>query len=101
MATKILIERKIQRDSLGKMLELSLELRSLAVRQSGYISGETLISAEQDNEYLVVSTWRNQDDWRQWEKHPERQAIVEKMQGLLTEPARVRVFIDLWGSAGP
>lgn len=101
MASKILIERRIKRDTLGKMLELSLQLRSLAVQQPGYISGETLISAERDDEYLVMSTWRNQNDWKQWETNPQRVAIASQMDDLLAEPAKVRAYVDLWGSAGP
>ncbi|MCL0095948.1 hypothetical protein M1O52_05500 [Dehalococcoidia bacterium] len=56
MVAKILIERKIKPDSLGDILDLYMHLRSLAMRQQGYLSGETLVSADCDDEHLVISS---------------------------------------------
>ncbi|MCL0050823.1 antibiotic biosynthesis monooxygenase [Dehalococcoidia bacterium] len=67
MVAKILIERKIKPDSLGDILDLYRHLRSLAMRQQGYISGETLVSADCDDEHLVISTWHSLSDWQAWE----------------------------------
>ena len=98
MATRILIERKFKPESLGKLLELSLELRAMALKQPGYISGETLGSADQNDLHLVISTWRNLNDWKAWEKNPERVRIAKQIDDLLGEPTKARAFIELWGS---
>lgn len=98
MAAKILIERRIKPDCLGRLLELSLKLRSIAVQQPGYVSGETLVSAEQNDMQLVISTWRNLSDWKAWEANPERQQIAREMNDLLVSPPTVRAFIDLYGA---
>lgn len=98
MAAKILIERKIKPDCLGRLLELSVKLRSLAVQQPGYISGETLVSAEHDDTHLVISTWRNLNDWKAWEANAERAKVSKDIDSLLVEPASVKAFIDLYAS---
>ncbi len=98
MAVKILIERRIKPDRLGDFLELSLQLRALAMRQPGYISGETLGSTDDDSIQLVISTWRSLEDWKGWESNPERRGIDEKMVDLLEGKSTKRAFTDLWGS---
>ncbi len=98
MSAKILIERRIKQDCLGSLLELSVQLRSLAVKQPGYISGETLVSAEHDDVHLVISTWRNLSDWRAWEANAERARIATEIEKLLVEPPSAKAFIDLYGS---
>lgn len=101
MAAKILIKRKVRTESLGDLLELYVRLRSMAMRQPGYVSGETLISAERDDVHLVISTWRTLDDWMAWEKNPERIEISEQIDRFLAEPPVVRAFTNMWGSAAP
>ncbi|MDY6912403.1 MAG: antibiotic biosynthesis monooxygenase [Chloroflexota bacterium] len=98
MTAKVLIERKFRPESLGRLLELSLELRAMATKQPGHICGETLGSADHDNLHLVISTWRNLDDWKAWEQNPERIRISKQIDDLLIEPTKARVFIELWGS---
>ncbi len=98
MAAKILIERKVKPNCLGDFLEISLELRALAMRQHGYISGETLGSTDVSGSHLVISTWRSLDEWKAWENNPERIAISERMGPLLEGSSVMRAFTDLWGS---
>ncbi|MCL0072987.1 antibiotic biosynthesis monooxygenase [Dehalococcoidia bacterium] len=95
MVAKILIERKIKPDSLGDILDLYRHLRSLAMRQQGYISGETLVSADCDDEHLVISTWHSLSDWQAWENNPERLGIAQQIESLLDEPSTVRAFTTL------
>ena len=98
MSAKILIERRIKQDCLGSLLELSIQLRSLAVRQPGYTSGETLVSVEHNDVHLVISTWRNLSDWKTWENNPDRVKIAKEIEKLLTDPPSTKAFIDLYGS---
>jgi antibiotic biosynthesis monooxygenase (ABM) superfamily enzyme len=95
MVAKILIERKIRPDSLGDILDLYMQLRSLAMRQQGYISGETLVSADRDDVHLVISTWHSLSDWQAWENNPQRLEIARRIESLLDEPSAVRAFTNL------
>ncbi len=98
MAAKILIERKIKPDQLGDFLELSLQIRSIAMRQKGYISGETLGSVDNDGTYLVISSWRSLEDWKAWERNSERAEIAIKIDNLLDGASSVKIYVDMWGS---
>lgn len=101
MPTKVLIERWINPGSLARFLELSMKLRAEAVRQPGYISGETLVSTEHDNLYLVISTWRSLDDWKAWLRNPERIKLTAEMEPLMAQPAETKTYTDMWGSGAP
>jgi heme-degrading monooxygenase HmoA len=70
-----------------------MRLRSKAMHAKGYISGETLRSLDDPNEYLVISTWNSLDDWRHWEAEKERQEIQNQIDSLLRAPALQRVFV--------
>ena len=93
MAIRILIERKITPENESDLGNLLRKLRSKAMMAKGYISGETLRSLDDPNEYLVISTWNSLDDWRRWEADKERQEIQSKIDSLLRAPAIQRVFV--------
>jgi len=101
MPTKVFIERRIKPDSLARFLELSMKLRAEAMRQPGYISGETLVSTERENEYLIISTWRRLDDWIAWRNNPKRMEIAAEMEALMARPSEVKTYTDLWGTGAP
>ena len=93
MAIRVLIERKINPENESSLNNLLMKLRSKAMLAKGYISGETLRSLDDPNEYLVISTWNNLDDWRRWEADKERQEIQSEIDSLLRAPAVQRVFV--------
>ncbi len=83
MAIKILITRTVPQDKAREMLTLFREMRSLAIIQPGYISGETLKSNDRPDVFLVISTWQSPEEWEQWLLSKERQAIQDNIDGLL------------------
>ncbi|UCE82430.1 MAG: antibiotic biosynthesis monooxygenase [Deltaproteobacteria bacterium] len=93
MAIRVLIERKIDPENEPALSTLLMNLRGKAMLAKGYISGETLRSLEDPNEYLVISTWNSLNDWRKWEADKERQEIQSKIDSLLRAPAVQRVFV--------
>ncbi|RLC71503.1 MAG: antibiotic biosynthesis monooxygenase [Chloroflexi bacterium] len=96
MTVKIIIERTVEADKQGELLDLLKQLRSRAVLQPGYVSGETLTSVDKPGTHLVISTWHTLQDWKAWEKHPDRLKILEKIEALLTTPSKVGVFTESW-----
>jgi heme-degrading monooxygenase HmoA len=51
--------------------------------QKGYISGETLLCAENTNKVLVISKWETLKDWNNWKSHEKRvelDAILHELQ---------------------
>ena len=83
MSVKVLITRTVPQDKARDMLYLFMEMRSLAIAQHGYVSGETLKSSDRPDVYLVISTWESEDDWKNWLKNKERQKIQGKIDSLL------------------
>jgi hypothetical protein len=58
MAIGVLIKRVIRQGGNAKvLLPHIIELRALAVRQPGYISGESFFNLEHREECLVISRW--------------------------------------------
>lgn len=93
MAIRVLIERKIDPENQPSLNSLLMKLRSKAMHAKGYISGETLRSVDDSDLYLVISTWNNLDDWKEWEADPERQQIHREIDSLLRSPSVQRVFV--------
>jgi len=83
MAVKVLIKRTVPRDKAKEILPLFRNLRSLAVNQPGYISGETLRRLDKYDEFVVISTWESSDAWEKWIATQERKDVQEKLDSLL------------------
>ncbi len=94
MAIKVLMSRHVNTGREAELEELLVELRARALKQPGYISGETLILASDPSIHLVISNWSTLKDWRDWEHHQERLEVVDKVNSLLTSPARTEVWLE-------
>jgi heme-degrading monooxygenase HmoA len=93
MAIRVLIERKIIPENQPSLNSLLMKLRGKAMLAKGYISGETLRSLDDPNEYLVISTWNSLKDWKRWESDKERHEIQNQIDRLLRTPSLHRVFV--------
>jgi heme oxygenase (mycobilin-producing) len=99
MSIRVLMIRKMPRlfggmeaDLLPQLVPLLEEARSLAFRQPGYISGETMRNVADPYEYLVISTWKSIEDWERWFAKPERREIEGKIDSVLGAPTEYRVY---------
>ncbi|MEE4262449.1 MAG: antibiotic biosynthesis monooxygenase family protein [Desulfobacteraceae bacterium] len=92
MAVKIFIKRSIPPDKAGKLMPLFQNLRSLAMNQPGYISGETLQSIEAPGEIVVISTWQTVNEWRSWVANKERLKIQGQIDMLLGKKTEYEVY---------
>ncbi len=89
---RVIIERRCQPNKEVELEKLLVELRSKAMWQRGYISGETLQSVDAPSLWLVISTWLDAELWKTWENSPERQEMVTKIEQLLVVPEKVSVL---------
>lgn len=92
MAIKVIIERRIKEGKEEELGQLLRQLRAKALMAPGYISGQTLRSVDDPRLYVVISTWKSLEDWRKWEQDPERNELQAKINQLLEEPAKFRMF---------
>lgn len=91
---RVMIERHCQPGKEKQLRDLLLELRSAAMRQPGYISGETLREADSPSRFMVISTWITRDAWKVWQTSRQRLLVEDMMDSLLTDARKVRVFTE-------
>ena len=92
MAVKIFIKRHVKKGKTQEAVELLKEVRSCALKQPGYISGETLINHYDPCNITVVSTWQTIDDWIRWEESDERSAKENQLEALQERPADFEIY---------
>jgi heme-degrading monooxygenase HmoA len=92
MTVKIMIKRKVSADKGVKLKDLIMQLRSLSIKQPGYVSGESLKSVARPDEYLVVSTWESDNAWKAWLGSKERATIQEQIDTLLGAKTEYEVY---------
>ena len=98
MLVKVFIKRKVKRGNEIKFLGLLKKLRSSAMKLDGYISGETLISTDDPQKVMVVSTWQNIESWDQWKESEDRKSIDAFLEKMQVEPTSYEpyVFSKYW-----
>ena len=97
MTVRVVIERTVDPGKRQEeLLDVMKQLRSRALHQPGYLSGETLISVDRPGMHLVISTWHSLKEWRAWENNPERLEILAKIEPLLAGPPKTSVFTEPW-----
>ncbi|MDH3797735.1 MAG: antibiotic biosynthesis monooxygenase [Desulfobacterales bacterium] len=92
MAVKIFIKRYVKKGKTQEAVELLKDVRSQALKQPGYISGETLINHYDPCNITVVSTWQTIDDWIRWQESDERSAKENQLEGLQERPADFEIY---------
>ncbi len=99
MIIRVFMTRKIPRQPGGMDLallptlsDLLIELRSMANRQPGYISGETLRNVDDPGEYLVISTWKSLEAWHYWLGNRKRADLEGQVDALLGSATVYKVF---------
>ena len=94
MAVGVLIKRVTKHGVDAKvLLPLIVELRSLAVRQSGYISGETFLNLDRPEECLVIGRWTSLEHWQQWKKDERRIELNENIEKHLETNAVCNIMV--------
>ena len=78
MQAKIIIKRKFVKGRQREILALLRELRSGALQQPGYISGETLSDPQDPQTLVVIGSWQDMESWITWKENDTRKTL-EKM----------------------
>ena len=88
MIAKILIKRRFKEGHAPQIVALLNEIRTRALNQPGYMSGETLVKNGYPNNMTVISTWQTMKDWYRWRDSEERkkfEAMLEMYQQRPTD----------------
>ncbi len=93
MTVRIIIDREVKQGKEEEFFDLVKELRSKAISTKGYISGETLRALSDRHNYLVVGTWQSANDWKNWEKNPERKKIQARIEKIMVRPTKTKMYV--------
>jgi heme-degrading monooxygenase HmoA len=92
MAVKVFIKRHIKEGKVDDAYKLLNKIRSKAMNQPGYISGETLVNHYDYRSITVISTWQSVEDWIGWEESENRAANESELENLLEEPTKFEIY---------
>jgi heme oxygenase (mycobilin-producing) len=92
MAIKVILYRRVPVEKAADLRPLLIELRALALKQPGYVSGETLMNSQDPEEQLVVSSWASENDWERWFHNEKRAAVQQKIDDLLGRETLYQVY---------
>lgn len=92
MAVKVFIKRHVKEGKVDDAYRLLNKLRSEAMNQPSYISGETLVNHYDYRSITVISTWQSVEDWISWEESENRAANESELENLLEEPAKFEIY---------
>ena len=87
---RIIIERHFK--SSEGILPLLNQIRREAIKQPGYISGETMVNAKDSSRLIIISNWDNLKDWEAWHASKKRVEMCEKIKPILVEPAKETAY---------
>ena len=88
---RVLIERRIRPGAGTEYERTQRELRFEALRDQGYLTGETWRDLDDPQHYVVVSTWRTRSDWDGWARSAARRAVLERLASLVVSE-RITLF---------
>jgi heme-degrading monooxygenase HmoA len=80
MQAKIIIKRKFIKGKQREIIALLRELRSGALQQPGYISGETLTSSDDPQTLVVIGSWQDMESWINWRENDTRKTLERMLE---------------------
>jgi len=93
MVAKILIRRRFKIGKKKEIFALFKKLRSAALNQPGYISGETLLEHNDSQNMLVITTWENMESWHRWIKSSKRKEFDAMMEIYQDGPTEYKEYL--------
>ena len=89
---RVMIEQYCQPGKEEQLRDLLIDLRAMAMRQRGYISGETRRDLINPSLFKVISTWSALEDWRTWQRSQPRLSIDETIESLTNKRRKLSIF---------
>ncbi len=93
MIAKIFIKRRFVKENTPQILSLLNKIRSIAMDQPGYISGETLMQKDFPENMAVIATWQNMEDWLAWKNSEERKTYEAMLELYQTRPTQYEEYL--------
>ena len=92
MAVKILIYRYINKQQESVVRPFLHQIRQKALATRGYISGETMISGENLEENLIISSWDSRDSWEAFMEDEDSKGIHYRIDQVLGRETIYKIY---------
>mgnify|MGYP001816757437 CR=1 FL=1 len=93
MIVRVLIKRQVKSECEQDIFKLLKEMRANATKQDGYISGETLVSTDDPQAFIVISTWQSLEDWLAWRDSKMRKEIDSRIESYQREATTYESYV--------
>jgi heme-degrading monooxygenase HmoA len=93
MIAKIIIKRRFVKEKTPQILSLLNKIRSIAMEQPGYISGETLMQEAFPENMAVIATWQRMEDWKAWKESGTRHKYEAMLEIYQTRPTQYEEYL--------
>lgn len=91
---RVLIERHIAETLEAAYEERSRKILQQAVAAPGFISGETLVDANDPNHRLTLANWRSEADWDRWYRSEQRRDLLTEVQPMMDQDEKITVLLQ-------
>lgn len=93
MIAKIIIKRRFKPGKTRQIVAILNELRSAAMQEIGYISGETLTKEGFPQNMVVIATWQTMEDWHRWLNNDKRKKFEAMLEVYMERPAEYEEYL--------
>lgn len=92
---KVMIERQLQAGLEEEYNQASRALLKACTERSGYISGESLQDLKNPGHRIILTHWKDERSWYEWEHSPERQRLLGGIAAILAADEKVILLAPL------
>jgi heme-degrading monooxygenase HmoA len=93
MIAKVIIKRRFKDGKSRQILALLNELRSRAMNQIGYISGETLTKSGFPHNMVIIATWQSLEAWHAWRDSDDRKRFETMLELYQERPTDYEEYL--------
>lgn len=89
---KVLLERRVAKENLTRLIGYLVDLRAAALKQKGYVTGETLVKRNDAIDVMTISTWISEEHWKAWTTTATRIELDDIINGIIIGDPRVSIY---------
>lgn len=89
---RVIIERHIAESLESAYEERSRYILQSAVAAPGFVSGETLVDANDRNHRITLANWRSAADWDRWYHSNERRQLLSDVQPMMDQDEKITIL---------
>ena len=93
MIVRVFILRQVKEGKERDFFKLLKKMRSAAMNNEGYITGETMMHTDDSRTIMVVSTWQSLEYWDRWKESENRKGIDSQLELLQEKPTGYEPYV--------